>query len=162
MGEIKIEGEDPKDLGLTLVADEVAEIDEDDALDYTDDVVLEVADLDDAGIEIVLVVPTPADTPDEEPTREEDVEEDLLSQLEAILSPGAAGSTGEEEEEGDVVAPKRKKAKTVDDEDEDLGEVRPRQKNEVHCHRCYILVKVTIGKCPVGEDECPVMACKKQ
>lgn len=159
MSEIKIEGEDLKDLGLTLVADEVAEVDEDDVLDYADDAVLEVADLDDAGIEIVLVVPTPADTPDEEPTREEDVEEDLLSQLEAMLSPGAAGST---EEEGDVVAPKRKKAKTVDDEDEDLGEVRPRQKNEVHCHRCYILVKVTIGKCPVGEDECPVIACMKQ
>lgn len=152
MGKMKLEGEDIEDLGLTLVGED------DDTVDPDDVEVLTVEDIDDdAIVEVTPVTPHAPDVPPDHPAVVDDIEEDLLSQLEAILSPHSLTLADESE---DTPASPRRSANIKDDdeeEDESLGAVKPRQKDEVHCGRCYILVKATIGRCPVDDDSCPVV-----
>lgn len=170
MGKMKIEGEDLEDLGLTLIVDESSDVDESDESDESDDAVAFAAaevslviDMRDEVTEISILPSILKDVSYEDSSREDDVEKDLLSQLEAILSPGDVSPP---EDTDEVAVPRRKKVKASadndDDDDDNLGDVRPRQKNEVHCSRCYILVKNTIIKCPVDDDNCPVLACIKK
>lgn len=154
MGKIKIEGEDIENLGLTLVDED------DDTVDPDDMEALTADDIDDAAIiEVIAVTPPAIDVLPDHPVAIEDIEEDLLSQLEAILSPRSLAH--EDESEDTPVSTRRSVKKKNDDdeeaEDESLGAVKPRQKDEVHCGRCYILVKATIVRCPVDDDSCPVV-----
>lgn len=166
MGKMKIEGEDLEDLGLTLIVDESDESDEseesDESAAFAAAEVSLVIDIRDEVTEISILPSILKDVSYEDSSREDDVEKDLLSQLEAILSPGDVRPP---EDTDEVAVPRRKKVKASSDDDYDddnLGDVRPRQKNEVHCSRCYILVKNTIIKCPVDDDNCPVLACIKK
>lgn len=159
MGKMKIEGEDIEDLGLTLVGEDV----EVDIVDPDDVAALLIADPNDTAIiEGATVPPVAADVPSDHPAVADDVEEDLLSQLEAILSPQSM-APGEDSEDTPVSARKSPKKQNDDgEEDDSLGAVKPRQKDEIHCGRCWILVKATIHKCPVDDDICPVICARKK
>ncbi len=159
MGKLTIEGEDVEDLGLTLVG-----ADADEASDVDDLDVLAVEDLDTVEIvEVAVVPPHLAAVLDDNPAVADDIEEDLLSRLETILSPQSMEPLYESED-APASTRKNKKTKTEDNDDEDdsLGVVKPRQKDEVHCGRCWILVKATIHKCPVDDDGCPVICARKK
>jgi hypothetical protein len=152
MGKNKLEGEDIEDLGLTLIAD-------DDSIDVDDlsiDDLLSSAQEDSDVIEIVLPLVDPLDSPDEISDKE-DTEEDLLSQLEEILAPSSHHEYDADEAPTSTTV--RKKSKQTETEDDDFDAVQPKQKNEVHCGVCYILVKRNIQVCPLDDDSCPV-ACK--
>lgn len=152
MGKNKLEGEDIEDLGLTLIAD-------DDSIDVDDlsiDDLLSSAQEDSDVIEIVLPLVDPLDSPDEISDKE-DTEEDLLSQLEEILAPSSHHEYDADETPTSTTV--RKKSKQTETEDDDFDAVQPKQKNEVHCGVCYILVKRNIQVCPLDDDSCPV-ACK--
>lgn len=151
MGKMQIDGEDVEDLGLVLVEDE-------DGADAEDDgeLVEEIEPVDDPQ-EVVLVSPVHVEESSDHGVTD-DKEEDLLSQLESILAP-LAQPDGDDVEAAAPVSAKVKGGKKVEDDDEDdtLGAIRPRRKDEVHCGRCYILVKASALKCPVGDDACPVV-----
>lgn len=150
MGKNKLEGEDIEDLGLTLITD-------DDSIDIEDlsiDDLLSSAHEDSDTVEVVLPSVDPIDSPDEVSDKE-DTEEDLLSQLEEILAPSSHREYDTDETVTSTTV--RKKNKQTETEDDDFDAVQPKQKNEVHCGVCYILVKRNIQRCPLDDDTCPVV-----
>ena len=150
MGKNKLEGEDIEDLGLTLITD-------DDSIDIEDlsiDDLLSSAQEDSDTVEVILPSVDPIDSPDEVSDKE-DTEEDLLSQLEEILAPRSHREYDTDETVTSTTV--RKKNKQTETEDDDFDAVQPKQKNEVHCGVCYILVKRNIQRCPLDDDTCPVV-----
>ena len=150
MGKNKLEGEDIEDLGLTLITD-------DDSIDIEDlsiDDLLSSAQEDSDTVEVILPSVDPIDSPDEVSDKE-DTEEDLLSQLEEILAPSSHREYDTDETVTNTTV--RKKNKQTETEDDDFDAVQPKQKNEVHCGVCYILVKRNIQRCPLDDDTCPVV-----
>ena len=150
MGKNKLEGEDIEDLGLTLITD-------DDSIDIEDlsiDDLLSSAHEDSDTVEVILPSVDPIDSPDEISDKE-DTEEDLLSQLEEILAPSSHREYDTDETVTNTTV--RKKNKQTETEDDDFDAVQPKQKNEVHCGVCYILVKRNIQRCPLDDDTCPVV-----
>lgn len=74
----------------------------------------------------------------------DDAEADLLTILESKIH---AESKEEEEEEASS-------NESSDSTDELL--LIPRQINEQHCQKCWLLVRKNAPKCPVHEDDCPI------
>lgn len=151
MGKNKLEGEDIEDLGLTLIVD-------DDSIDIEDlsiDGLLSSAHEDSDIVEIVLPLVDPLDSPGEVSDKE-DIEEDLLSQLEEILAPRSHHECDADETVTSTTV--RKKNKQTETEDDDFDSVQPKQKHEVHCGVCYILVRRNIERCPLDDDNCPVVS----
>jgi len=73
----------------------------------------------------------------------DEAEEDLLTILEHKIN---------SEENAEV-------AETVeDDSTENVNDsiIIPRQKNEQHCQRCWMLVRTNAPKCPAHDDDCPI------
>jgi len=74
----------------------------------------------------------------------DDAEKDLLTILESkILSEEEAENLSEDAED-DVLD-------GVND-----SVIVPRQKDEQHCQRCWLLVRSSAPRCPIHDDDCPI------
>ena len=136
--EIDLEGEDDLDILDDDLADDL--VDEDD-LDEDDEE-------DSMGATIVRKPAAEEDDDEDDMVAPDDVEEDLAEILKDRL---ASEDLPAEEDE------------VVESDERSTGDdtLQPKRADETLCSTCFMLVRKNAPVCPMGDDECPIVAKKK-
>lgn len=138
--EMDIDGEDLEILD-DLEDDPSLSDDDDDSLDEDD---LDDDDDDSMGATIVRKPGSDDDDDDDDMVAPDDMEEDLA----AILKDRLASEDLPAEEEDDVVE--------ADDRTGSDESLQPKRADETMCGSCFLLVRDSAPRCPIGDDACPV------
>lgn len=156
---------DPEDEIIEEAGDEEAAVADVDP-DELDEEELEVEEDEFGGLDDEFAEPAEDDAEEEDsdgparksvPAAEDDDDDDMLApdDVEADLDTILKDRLVAADEDGDD---------DDDDEPEDKGEaadrLQPKRSDEQLCSNCFLLVRNSAPTCPIGDDDCPILAAR--